>query len=240
MSSLLLPLPRSFSRSWTPSSGPLPTRKVSSTTFNPQLNSGCKSVAKECSGRHPPPCHDFYGEGCKRRKCGFSHELTQEGYAALKKSQADSESQEAGRSEAEHERGGGPSGPLALSDPITLFDAFAPFDACWQQEERQFCWCCSSCLGCCAAFLAADPAGRGLRQRHQPAHAALTGFGGRPTRLADPVQATGHVLFKHGPFRRLVLRLFWAFVHRAPTLLLEFLPHLQAFSSLPASVFPVR
>jgi hypothetical protein len=34
--------------------------------------------------------------------------------------------------------------------------------------------------------------------------------------------------------------LFWTFVHRAPTLLLEFLPHLPAFSSLPASVFPVR
>ena len=61
-----------------------------------------------------------------------------------------------------------------------------------------------------------------------------------PTRLAGPVQAADHVLFEHGPFRRLVLRLFWAFVHRAPTLLLEFLPHLQAFPSLPASVFPVR
>jgi hypothetical protein len=80
------------------------------------LNNGCKYAAKECSGRHPPPCHDFYGEGCRRRKCGFSHELTREGYAALKKSQADSKSQEAGHNEAEHKRNSG-SSPSRSSAP---------------------------------------------------------------------------------------------------------------------------
>ena len=76
--------------------------------------------------------------------------------------------------------------PLALIGPLTLFDAFAPCDACWWQEERKFCRRCSSSLGSCAALLAADPARHGLRQRHQPAHAALTGFGGPARR---------HVLF---------------------------------------------
>jgi hypothetical protein len=37
--------------------------------------------------------------------------------------------------------------PLALVDPLAPFDTFAPFDACWRQEERQFCRCCSSSLG---------------------------------------------------------------------------------------------
>jgi hypothetical protein len=73
-------------------------------------------AAKECSGRHPPPCHDFYGDGCRRKKCGFSHELTREGYAALKKSQADSKSQEAGHNEAEHKRNSG-SSPSRSSAP---------------------------------------------------------------------------------------------------------------------------
>jgi hypothetical protein len=94
----------------TPARGPKPICKD-------YLNSGCKYVAKECSGRHPPPCHDFYGQGCRRRKCGFSHELTREGYAALKKSQADSRSQEAGHDEAEHKRNGGPSTPSRSSPP---------------------------------------------------------------------------------------------------------------------------
>jgi len=86
----------------TPARGPKPICKD-------YLNSGCKYPAKECSGRHPPPCHDFYGEGCRRRKCGFSHELTQDGYAALKKSQADNKSQEAGHNEAQRKRNGGSS-----------------------------------------------------------------------------------------------------------------------------------
>ena len=87
-----------------------------------------------------------------------------------------------GRAQAERR----PFDPLTLLAPLALFDAFTTFDAYWQQEERQFCWCCSPSLCSGAVLLAAGPARRGLRQRHQPAHAALTGFGGPARR---------HVLF---------------------------------------------